>query len=247
MPSDVRKPVGVLTALGKRTSMENHLAKVGTLKMFDNKNVHVGFSHKSNLPQFKCSSNSSLSPYQSKDPFLNLHPEVSMLRGETNNTISNPRKDTSSGMVTENLGDASSPNNYGDAKIKVIGVGGGGSNAVNRMIESSMKGVEFWIVNTDVQAMRMSPVFPENRLQIGQELTRGLGAGGNPEIGMNAAKESKESIEEALYGSDMVFVTVRLLASLSWLVVLYHISRHVILCMYPFLFQIFPFNDQMKF
>ncbi|KAF2282640.1 hypothetical protein GH714_043446 [Hevea brasiliensis] len=75
------------------------------------------------------------------------------------------------------------------------------------MIESAMKGVEFWIVNTDVQAMKMSPVFPENRLQIGQELTRGLGAGGNPEIGMNAAKESKEAIEEALYGSDMVFVT----------------------------------------
>ncbi|KAK3447067.1 hypothetical protein EUGRSUZ_A02664 [Eucalyptus grandis] len=92
-------------------------------------------------------------------------------------------------------------------KIKVIGVGGGGSNAVNRMIESAMKGVEFWIVNTDIQAMRMSPVFPDNRLQIGQELTRGLGAGGNPEIGMNAAKESKEAIEEALYGSDMVFVT----------------------------------------
>ena len=56
--------------------------------------------------------------------------------------------------------------------------------------------------------MRMSPVFPDNRLQIGQELTRGLGAGGNPEIGMNAAKESKESIEEAVYGADMVFVTV---------------------------------------
>ncbi|KAL2547512.1 cell division protein FtsZ-like protein 2-1 [Forsythia ovata] len=74
------------------------------------------------------------------------------------------------------------------AKIKVIGVGGGGSNAVNRMIESAMKGVEFWIVNTDIQAMRMSPVFSENLLQIGQELTRGLGAGGNPDIGMNAAK-----------------------------------------------------------
>ncbi|GMH09926.1 hypothetical protein Nepgr_011767 [Nepenthes gracilis] len=70
-----------------------------------------------------------------------------------------------------------------------------------------MKGVEFWIVNTDVQAMRMSPAFTENRLQIGQELTRGLGAGGNPEIGMNAAKESKEAIEEAVYGADMVFVT----------------------------------------
>ena len=63
-------------------------------------------------------------------------------------------------------------------------------------------------LNTDVQAMRMSPVFPVNPLQIGQELTRGLGAGGNPDVGVNAAKESRESIEEALYGSDMVFVTV---------------------------------------
>ncbi|XP_021908520.1 cell division protein FtsZ homolog 2-1, chloroplastic-like [Carica papaya] len=127
MPSDVRKPVGVLTALGKRTSMENHLAKVGTLKMFDNKNVHVGFSHKSNLPQFKCSSNSSLSPYQSKDPFLNLHPEVSMLRGETNNTISNPRKDTSSGMVTENLGDIPGLVNVDFADVRAIMANAGSS------------------------------------------------------------------------------------------------------------------------
>lgn len=117
----------------------------------------------------------------------------------------NPRKDSSS---TEDLGDSSPPSNYNEARIKVIGVGGGGSNAVNRMIQSEMIGVEFWIVNTDIQAMRMSPVFPDKRLQIGKELTRGLGAGGNPEIGMNAARESKEAIEEALYGSDMVFVTV---------------------------------------
>jgi cell division protein FtsZ len=119
-----------------------------------------------------------------------------------------PRKDSFGEDLTESLGVISSQSNYNQAKIKVIGVGGGGSNAVNRMIESSMHGVEFWIVNTDVQAMKMSPVFPENRLQIGLELTRGLGAGGNPETGMNAAKESKESIEEAVYGADMVFVTV---------------------------------------
>jgi cell division protein FtsZ len=119
-----------------------------------------------------------------------------------------PRKDSFGEDLTESLGAISSQSNYNQAKIKVIGVGGGGSNAVNRMIESSMHGVEFWIVNTDVQAMKMSPVFPENRLQIGLELTRGLGAGGNPETGMNAAKESKESIEEAVYGADMVFVTV---------------------------------------
>ncbi|XP_031473124.1 cell division protein FtsZ homolog 2-1, chloroplastic isoform X2 [Nymphaea colorata] len=145
-------------------------------------------------------------PYNSKDPFLNLHPEVSMLRGEGNNTVSSPKKDNS-GIALDTYSEDAPPNHYNAAKIKVIGVGGGGSNAVNRMIESSMNGVEFWIVNTDVQAMRLSPVYPENRLQIGKELTRGLGAGGNPDIGMNAAKESKESIEEAVYGSDMVFVT----------------------------------------
>ncbi|KAL2554262.1 Cell division protein FtsZ-like protein 2-2 [Forsythia ovata] len=121
--------------------------------------------------------------------------------------LTKPRQDSSSENVTESLIDSPSSNNYNEAKIKVIGVGGGGSNAVNRMIESAMKGVEFWIVNTDIQAMRMSPVLPEHRLQIGQELTRGLGAGGKPDIGMNAAKESKETIEKAVAGADMVFVT----------------------------------------
>lgn len=172
--------------------------------------VFTGQRTASSFTRIKCSSNShSVSPYQSKDPFLNLHPEISMLRGEGNNTVNNPPKkdNTSSGDLTESLRDSSNSGNYNEAKIKVIGVGGGGSNAVNRMIESSMKGVEFWIVNTDVQAMRMSPVTPENRLQIGQELTRGLGAGGNPDIGMSAAKESQESIEKAVYGADMVFVT----------------------------------------
>ncbi|XP_026425345.1 cell division protein FtsZ homolog 2-2, chloroplastic-like isoform X2 [Papaver somniferum] len=132
-----------------------------------------------------------------------------MLRGnERIDTVISPKNDGSIGKITESLIDSSIPEeNYSTAKIKVIGGGGGGSNAVNRMIESNMKGIEFWILNTDIQAMRMSPVFPDNRLQIGQELTRGLGAGGNPDIGMNAAKESREAIEEALYGSDMVFVT----------------------------------------
>ncbi|XP_040371978.1 cell division protein FtsZ homolog 2-1, chloroplastic isoform X2 [Rosa chinensis] len=207
--SDTRNPVGVLTRLGGRVLVENHLERVRSVKMLpESKFGFLGAIHKSTLPQFKCSASShSVGSYPNKDPFLNLHPEVSMLRGEGNNTSSNLRKDTPGGNVTESLSEKSLPNNYNEAKIKVIGVGGGGSNAVNRMIESAMKGVEFWIVNTDVQAMRMSPVFPENRLQIGQELTRGLGAGGNPDVGMNAAKESRESIEEALYGSDMVFVT----------------------------------------
>ncbi|XP_075638623.1 cell division protein FtsZ homolog 2-2, chloroplastic-like isoform X2 [Castanea sativa] len=208
MPPSTRNPRRVLTVLGGRVSIENHFGRGCCVTMSEEKNGVLGARQRSSFPQFKCSANSqSVSPYHNKDPFLHLHPEVSMLRGDGNNTVDNPRKDTSGGNVTESLGDMSSPNNYNEAKIKVIGIGGGGSNAVNRMIESAMKGVEFWIVNTDIQAMRMSPVFPENRLQIGQELTRGLGAGGNPEIGMNAAKESKESIEEALYGADMVFVT----------------------------------------
>ncbi|KAH7439624.1 hypothetical protein KP509_04G069200 [Ceratopteris richardii] len=94
-----------------------------------------------------------------------------------------------------------------EAKIKVIGVGGGGSNAVNRMLESEMQGVEFWIVNTDVQALKMSTLPSDNKLQIGAQLTKGLGAGGIPEIGMNAAEESRAVIEEAVRGADMVFVT----------------------------------------
>lgn len=95
-------------------------------------------------------------------------------------------------------------------KLRVVGVGvgGGGSNAVNRMVEHSLKGVEFFVVNTDAQALKMSPVLPNKCLQIGKELTRGLGAGGKPEIGMNAANESREAIEEAIHGADMVFVTV---------------------------------------
>ncbi|XP_022767092.1 cell division protein FtsZ homolog 2-1, chloroplastic isoform X3 [Durio zibethinus] len=206
-PSDTRS-MAVLNVLGGRVVMENPLGRGSYLKMCGRKSGFLSARQMSMMTRFRCSANShSVSPYQNKDPFLNLHPEVSMLRGEGNNTITNPRKDSSSGSVTESLRDMSGSSNYNEAKIKVIGVGGGGSNAVNRMIESSMKGVEFWIVNTDVQAMKMSPVFPEHRLQIGQELTRGLGAGGNPEIGMNAAKESKGSIEEALYGADMVFVT----------------------------------------
>ena len=84
--------------------------------------------------------------------------------------------------VPSPLEDFSPPANNNEAKIKVIGVGGGGSNAVNRMIESEMRGVELWIVNTDVHAMKMSPISPKNRLQIGKELNRGLGAGGTQKL-----------------------------------------------------------------
>lgn len=91
------------------------------------------------------------------------------------------------------------------AKIKVIGVGGGGCNAVNRMIESGVKGVEFIIANTDLQVLNASPA--DVKLQIGESITNGLGAGANPEIGREAALESKDQIRAALEGADMVFVT----------------------------------------
>jgi len=91
------------------------------------------------------------------------------------------------------------------ATIKVIGVGGGGNNAVNRMIDHGVEGVEFIAVNTDAQALNLSKA--EIKLQIGDKLTRGLGAGANPEIGKKAAEESREQIEEVLQGADMVFVT----------------------------------------
>lgn len=91
------------------------------------------------------------------------------------------------------------------AQIKVIGVGGGGSNAVNRMIDFGVKGVEFITVNTDAQALNMAKAGV--RMQIGEKLTRGLGAGANPEIGKKAAEESREQLMDALGGADLVFVT----------------------------------------
>ena len=91
------------------------------------------------------------------------------------------------------------------ADIKVVGVGGGGSNAVNRMIENGLSGVEFWTINTDAQALALSQA--ERRLQIGQKITRGLGAGGNPEVGRKAADESRDDLVAALDGADMVFIT----------------------------------------
>ncbi|BAP17020.1 cell division protein [cyanobacterium endosymbiont of Epithemia turgida isolate EtSB Lake Yunoko] len=95
------------------------------------------------------------------------------------------------------------PNNV--AKIKVIGVGGGGCNAVNRMVESSLTGIEFWAINTDAQALSQSAA--PQRLQIGQKLTRGLGAGGNPSIGTQAAEESRDEIAHALENTDLAFIT----------------------------------------
>src|SRR5437870_3041564 len=91
------------------------------------------------------------------------------------------------------------------AKIKVIGVGGGGGNAVNRMIQAGIKGIEFLVANTDVQAMRTS--LASSKIQIGAKLTKGLGAGANPEVGKQAALEDTDRILEALSGADMVFIT----------------------------------------
>ncbi|AEG84219.1 cell division protein [Corynebacterium ulcerans BR-AD22] len=97
-----------------------------------------------------------------------------------------------------------SPDNY-LAVIKVVGVGGGGVNAVNRMIEEGLKGVEFIAVNTDSQALMFSDA--DVKLDIGREATRGLGAGANPEVGRTSAEDHKNEIEETLKGADMVFVT----------------------------------------
>jgi cell division protein FtsZ len=95
-----------------------------------------------------------------------------------------------------------------DARIKVIGVGGGGGNAVNRMIEAGMDGIEFIVANTDLQALRMSRA--PMKIQLGVKLTNGLGAGANPEVGRKAALEDSDKIIEALEGADMVFVTTGL-------------------------------------
>ena len=95
--------------------------------------------------------------------------------------------------------------NEGSAVIKVIGVGGGGNNAVNRMIDAGIKGVEFIAVNTDKQALQISRAGA--RIQIGEKITRGLGAGADPNVGAQSAEESKSEIAEALRGADMVFVT----------------------------------------
>ena len=94
---------------------------------------------------------------------------------------------------------------YSNAKIKVIGIGGAGGNAVNRMISSNLKGVDFVAVNTDKQALSINKA--STKIQIGENLTKGLGAGGNPEIGRQASEESREKLMNVIEGSDMVFIT----------------------------------------
>lgn len=97
------------------------------------------------------------------------------------------------------------PAGAGPAKIKVIGVGGGGGNAVNRMIKNGLTGVEFWLMNTDLQILNTSTC--KNRIQLGAKLTNGLGAGGEPQVGEKAAEEATQEITAAIEGADMVFVT----------------------------------------
>lgn len=94
------------------------------------------------------------------------------------------------------------------AKIKVFGIGGAGCNAVNRMVEDELQGVEFYVVNTDLQVLNISPC--KNKIILGRSTTKGLGAGANPEVGMKAAVESEEEIKNALKGADMVFLTAGL-------------------------------------
>jgi len=91
------------------------------------------------------------------------------------------------------------------ASIKVVGVGGGGSNAVNRMIRANLQGVHFISMNTDAQALQLSEA--PDKIQLGEKLTKGLGAGSNPEIGQRSAEESREAIRAVLDGADMVFIT----------------------------------------
>jgi len=107
-------------------------------------------------------------------------------------------------MREENF-DSNSNLNIPLAKIKVFGVGGAGCNAVNRMIEANLSNVEFWAVNTDAQALQLCSA--PNKIQIGTKLTKGLGAGGNPTVGLKAAEESRDELAVALEGSDMVFIT----------------------------------------
>src|SRR3989475_7352711 len=91
------------------------------------------------------------------------------------------------------------------AVIKVVGVGGGGTNAVNRMVDAGLSGVEFIAVTTDAQALMMTDA--DVKIQVGAEVTRGLGAGADPEVGLAAAQESRDELKEALKGADMIFVT----------------------------------------
>ena len=114
------------------------------------------------------------------------------------------RKDVETIQPSDNMEQQPAPG-INPAKIKVIGVGGGGGNAVNRMIKSGLTGVEFWLMNTDLQVLNYSTC--KNKIQLGPKLTNGLGAGGEPQVGEKAAEESRDEIVNAIGKADMVFVT----------------------------------------
>ncbi len=131
----------------------------------------------------------------------NLGPDIFGRKDSVNTSNS------SYGMNTSNSSEYSAAPAPGisPAKIKVIGVGGGGGNAVNRMIKSGLTGVEFWLMNTDLQVLQYSQA--KNKIQLGAKLTNGLGAGGEPQVGEKAAEEAQQEITQAIEGADMVFVT----------------------------------------
>ncbi|AFZ36532.1 cell division protein FtsZ [Stanieria cyanosphaera PCC 7437] len=137
----------------------------------------------------------------------NYGSELSITAGNSSmvNGVANLFSANHSSQITreDNKSNKIIPSNI--AKIKVMGVGGGGCNAVNRMIDSGVSGIEFWAINTDAQAL--SHAGAPQRLQIGQKITRGLGAGGNPAIGQKAAEESRDEIAHALENTDLVFIT----------------------------------------
>lgn len=144
------------------------------------------------------------------NPNLNISEYLEPSMTKTNHNASSPYNAKRERQENSQAQSKSNPNTNrivpsNIAKIKVIGVGGGGCNAVNRMIENSVSGVEFWAINTDAQALAQSVA--TQRLQIGEKLTRGLGAGGNPAIGQKAAEESRDEIAMALENTDLVFIT----------------------------------------
>lgn len=136
--------------------------------------------------------------YQQPNPTVNNHNPLS-----SGGLPFNPNNEYPPSSWEENSQKELHTSNF--ARIKVIGVGGGGCNAVNRMIASNVSGIDFWAINTDAQALASSAA--NNFIQIGQKLTRGLGAGGNPQIGQKAAEESRDEIANALENTELVFIT----------------------------------------
>lgn len=154
-------------------------------------------------PQFGAEQHSEFS---TERPHLSVVDQSETFHGSTNgDAIVDPDANSSYAMTPGEYDMTGEILPSSVARIKVIGVGGSGGNAVNRMISSDISGVEFWAINTDAQALTNSQA--PKRLQLGQKLTRGLGAGGNPSIGQKAAEESREEIAAALEHTDLVFIT----------------------------------------